>query len=201
MRSLRACHCCGLIHRVPPLTVDQEASCTRCGTRFSLPRNAVKSASRTAAAAFSAFVLYWPAILLPILKIERLGLSSQSSLLGGTLELFRHGNLFVGTVVLLFSIVFPLVKIVLLLELSLLEILHQKHKAATLRLMENLGKWSMMDVMLLAFMVMLVKLGDMVEFNFGPAIFAFVSCVAMSMVASLSFDPHAIWEQECEQAE
>ena len=48
---------------------------------------------------------------------------------------------------------------------------------------------------LLAFMVMLVKLGDLVEFHFGPAIVAFVLCVAMSMIASASFDPHAIWEE------
>ena len=60
--------------------------------------------------------------------------------------------------------------------------------------MEHLGKWSMMDVMLLAFLVMLIKLGDVVHFQLGPAIIAFVSCVAMSMVASLSFDPHAIWK-------
>ena len=51
-----------------------------------------------------------------------------------------------------------------------------------------------MDVMLLAFLVMLVKLGNLVEFSFGPAVIAFIACVAMSMVASLSFYPHAIWE-------
>ena len=55
-----------------------------------------------------------------------------------------------------------------------------------------------MDVMLLAFLVMLVKLGDMVEFHFGPAIIAFVFCVMMSMIASLTFDPHAIWEEQSE---
>ena len=98
----------------------------------------------------------------------------------------------------IFSIIFPLTKIVLLLELSLLELFEKKQKAFTLRLMETLGKWSMMDVMLLAFLVMLVKLGDMVEFQFGPAIIAFVLCVAMSMVASLTFDPHAIWEKSIE---
>lgn len=136
---------------------------------------------------------------MPILEIEQLGLRSKSSLLGGTFELFQHGNYFVATVVFLFSILFPLTKIVLLLELSLLELLHRKHKAVTLRLMEQLGKWSMMDVMLLAFLVMLVKLGDMVEFHFGPAIIAFVLCVAMSMIASITFDPHAIWEEATDE--
>lgn len=112
--------------------------------------------------------------------------------------MFHHGNYFIGTVVFLFSIVLPLTKIVLLLELSLLEIMHRKHKAFTLRMMEHLGKWSMMDVMLLAFLVMLVKLGDLVEFHFGPAIFAFVLCVVMSMIASLTFDPNSIWEEQSE---
>lgn len=196
--QLKACHCCGLIHQVPDHTADQRASCTRCGAAFVESGNLVHSASRTAAAAVGAFVLFWPAILLPILEIEQLGMRSHSSILSGTFELFHHGSYFVGTVVFLFSIVFPLTKIVLLLELSLLELLHRKHKALTLRLMEGLGKWSMMDVMLLAFLVMLVKLGDMVEFHFGPAIVAFVFCVAMSMVASISFNPHAIWEESSE---
>ena len=192
---LKACHCCGLIHEIPAVEADQVAVCTRCQSRFAEAASREVSASRTAAAAIGAFILFWPAILLPILRIEQLGLSHQSSILGGTIELFQHGSWFVGAVVLLFSVVFPLTKMVLLIELSWLELLHRKHKAFTLRMMEHLGKWSMMDVMLLAFLVMLVKLGDMVEFHFGPAIVAFTLCVAMSMLASLCFDPHAIWEE------
>lgn len=152
------------------------------------------AASRTAAAASGAFVLFWPAILLPILEVERLGHRHTSSLLMGTLELLAHGDWFVGAVVLLFSIVFPLVKIGLLLELSLLGKMHRSHKAITYRVMEHAGKWSMMDVMLLAFLVMLVKLESLVQFHIGPAAVAFVLCVAMSMLASLVFDPHSIWE-------
>jgi paraquat-inducible protein A len=43
-------------------------------------------------------------------------------------------------------------------------------------------------------MVMLIKLGSLVEFHIGPAVVAFVGCVAMSMIASLAFDPHSIWD-------
>jgi paraquat-inducible protein A len=123
-----------------------------------------------------------------------MGMRQQSSILGGAIDLLKQGNWLVGGVVLLFSVIFPLTKIVLLLELSLLEFLHRRHKAASLKLMEHMGRWSMMDVMLLAFLVMLVKLGNIVQFHFGPAVIACVLCVAMSMVASISFDPHAIWE-------
>ena len=192
--KLKACHCCGQIHRLPTLAPDQSAVCTRCGAGIaSLPG---QSASRTAAAAAAALILYWPAILLPILRIEKFGHHYQSSLITGTIELLREGSWFVGSVVLLFSILFPLVKILLLLELSMLGLLHRQHKARTYRIMEFAGKWSMMDVMLLAFMVMLVKLGTVVEFHFGPAVWAFVLCVAMSMMASICFDPHTIWDEE-----
>ena len=154
------------------------------------------SAQRTAAITLSALFLYWPAILLPILEVEQFGHRSASSLLGGTIQLIQHGSWFVGLVVLLFSIIFPLVKIVLLLELSVLELLPRTLKGSVYRLMESAGKWSMMDVMLLAFLVMLVKVGEMVEFHIGPAVFAFVACVALSMLASLTFDPHVIWESQ-----
>lgn len=189
--DLKACHCCGLIQHVPSLVERQVAACSRCGTTVS--RFGEHSAGRTAALATAAFIMYWPAILLPILYIERLGRHHTSSLLVGTIELIREGSWFVGGVVLLFSIIFPLVKILLLMELSWLGIFHRHHKALTYRIMEHAGKWSMMDVMLLAFLVMLVKLGALVEFHIGPAVWAFVLCVAMSMLAALSFNPYSIW--------
>jgi paraquat-inducible protein A len=193
--QLKACHCCGSIHEVPLLKPKEQARCTRCGSILCRFGGGRLAASRTAAAAIGAFFLFWPAILLPILEVERLGHRTTSSILSGTIQLLRNGSWFVGGVVLLFSIVFPLVKIVLLLELSLLGVMKRRHKAMTYRIMEYMGKWSMMDVMLLAFMVMLVKLGSMVEFKIGPAVFAFVLCVGMNILASSFFDPHAIWEE------
>ena len=194
MKRNLACRCCGLIHEIPTLQGQQRAVCTRCGTVFAPPGCRRTTSSRTAAATVAALVLFWPAVLCPILEIEKMGMRQQSSILGGAIDLLKQGNWLVGGVVLLFSVIFPLTKIVLLLELSLLEFLHRRHKAASLNLMEHMGRWSMMDVMLLAFLVMLVKLGNIVQFHFGPAVIAFVLCVAMSMVASISFDPHAIWE-------
>jgi len=147
------------------------------------------------AAAVGAFCLYWPAILLPILQVERHGHRSESSILAGTLDLVSDGSWFTGGVIFLFSVVLPLTKIVLLIELSLLNLLHRKHRSLTFRIMEYAGKWSMMDVMLLALLVMLVKLGNLVHFEFGPAVIAFVLCVTMSLLASMSFDPHSIWSE------
>ena len=196
MSHLKACHCCGMIHAIPEVYSGDVAACTRCESVIFRPGSSDKAAARTAAATLGAFFLFWPAILLPILQVEKLGHRSASSVLTGIIELFSHGSWFVGAIVLIFSIVFPLTKIVMLLELSLLRLSHRRFRSLTYRIMEHAGKWSMMDVMLLAFLVMLVKLGSLVEFHFGPAVVAFVLCVALSMVASMSFDPHAIWNDD-----
>ena len=194
--SLRACHCCGLVHQVPPLAVDQEARCVRCHSRIrSGWHSGQRSAAQCLAAAWGGLVLYFPAVLLPILEIDQLGHHHAASLLGGTLDLIRQGNWFVGLVVLLFSIVLPLVKLLALLDLSYLGLTSRPHRAWTYRLVEWAGRWSMLDVLLLALLVALVKLGDLVSFHLGPAVFAFVMCVVMSMIAAMTFDPHAIWDQ------
>jgi paraquat-inducible protein A len=196
MNCLRACHCCGLVHHIPKLEKNQQAICVRCSSVIdSGNRSGVQSAARCFAAALAGLMLYFPAILLPILEIERLGHHHQTSLLGGTLDLIWHGSLFVGFVVLVFSICLPLVKLLALLELSYLGIARRRHRAWTYRLVEWAGRWSMMDVLLLALLVAIVKLGDLVSFRLGPAVIAFVMCVVMSMIASIMFDPHSIWEE------
>lgn len=192
----RACHCCGLVHRVPALAVTEQAECVRCGSVIdSGRRSGAISAARCFAAALGGLSLYFPAVLLPILEIEQLGHHHAASLLGGTLDLIGNGNLLVGFIVLAFSIVLPLVKLLALLELSYVGIAKRRHRAWTYRLVEWAGRWSMMDVLLLALLVTLVKLGDLVTFHLGPAVVAFVLCVVMSMIASIVFDPHAIWEE------
>jgi len=183
------------VHVLPPLKPGQLAFCTRCGTDILLYRSILKSCSRTSAAATAAFVLFWPAILCPILVVEKLGIRRQTSLLEGICELFRDSHWAMGLIVLLFSVVLPLTKLLLLLELSQFRLLKRELKARTLRLTEHLGRWSMLDVLLLSLLVMLVKLGDLVQFQFGPAIIAFVLSVMMSLTASFCFDPHAIWEE------
>ncbi len=197
-QPLHACHCCGQIQYAPAESADQIVKCVRCSTKLHQPNVGRRSLRTTAALTIGAFILFWPAILLPILGIEKLGHYQQSSIIVGIVELFEKGNWFVGSIVLLFSVVFPLVKLLMLLELSFIGMLHRQHRALTYRVMEQLGKWSMLDVLLLALMVMSIKLGSLVEFHFGPAVLAFVFCVGLSIIASIHFDPHSIWESEDE---
>lgn len=195
--DLMACHCCGLIQVIDSVQEDQfRTECCRCSSVLVQAKSHARSQSRTAAAAVAAVALFPAAIFLPILEIEKLGHHHSSSIAGGIRELFAHESYLIGTVILLFSIVLPLAKLIALIELCSLHWLQKHHRMWAYRMMEIVGKWSMMDVMLLALMVMLIKLSGIVEFQFGPAVIAFALCVAMSLIASMSFDPHSIWESE-----
>ena len=192
---LAACHCCGLVQRVPTVQRGYQAFCYRCHSPLRRVSESGLRSRWAAVLSLAAFLCYWPAILLPLVEIERLGQRNRSSLLEGVLDLIGHGDWFVGGVVFVFSIVFPLVKIGLLLDLSLLRLLHRQHQALTYRVVEFMGRWSMLDVLLLALLVMLVKMKTLLSFHLGPAVYAFSSCVALGMIASMVFDPHAMWDE------
>jgi paraquat-inducible protein A len=196
MVDFKACHACGLIHHLPPLGKKQEAVCSRCGSVIQRPEAAGNSIRRTMAFVVTGLILYFPGILLPILLVERLGHSHASSILVGAIELIEEGSLLVGGVILIFSIIIPLAKFLLLLVLCSGRLLRRKHQAWTYKALENIGRWGMLDVLLVGILVALVKLGDVVQFEIGSGALFFSLSVAMSMLASTSFDPHAIWDDE-----
>ncbi|MBL6706834.1 MAG: paraquat-inducible protein A, partial [Planctomycetaceae bacterium] len=81
-----------MIHAIPDLNSGVVAACTRCESVIFKPGSSDKAAARTAAASLGAFFLFWPAILLPILQVEKLGHRSASSVLTGIVELFSRGS-------------------------------------------------------------------------------------------------------------
>ncbi|WP_146676304.1 paraquat-inducible protein A [Pirellula sp. SH-Sr6A] len=205
--KLKACHCCGLVHRMPEASSDcgipgsearnrnRVASCRRCHAPLNQNVSPAAMRSRVAALTISSLALFPPAILLPIVEIEKLGHHHQSSLLSGIRDLFQVGEWRIGIIIFVFSILFPLAKLLILLELSWVQILTSNQRSLAYRWMERVGKWSMLDVLLLAILVMWIKLQGLVAFQFGPAIFAFALCVIMSLLAALALDPHALWEE------
>ena len=191
---LRACHCCGLVHRIGVVPPRHNAVCTRCA---SVIRHGThpRALSRTGAFAAAALVLYPAALLLPVMTIQRLGHEQATSIWGGMVGLLAEGHWAVGAAVLTFSIIAPVLKLGALAALCLgRRAMGRDRRAATYRLVEFVGRWGMVDVLLVALVVAAVKLGDLVEVTPGPGVVAFGAVVVLSMLASVSFDPHAIWE-------
>jgi uncharacterized paraquat-inducible protein A len=191
---VHACRSCGLIQEIPALQPKQRAMCARCGCVVE-DRFRSESGNRIcSAAAISALILYLPAVTLPILTIERLGYSRPSSVWEGVVRFLTHGDWFVGTVVLVCSVIIPVLKL-----LGLLFLVHGKNwvrqttQSRLFRWIEWSGRWGMLDVLLIAFLVAWVKMGDLVSIQPGKAVVLFCTMVVLSLVASTFFDPKSIW--------
>ncbi len=184
--SLRSCPHCGLIQKVPPIGPGLRACCFRCeGGLGTGPRRWVSN-SRTAAIATAALVLFPLAVTLPMIRIEKFGHTHESGLIEGVTALLSRGELVVGVIVLTCSVILPVLKLAARL----------RHRALTYRLVEWTGRWGMLDVLLVAILLAVLKLGDMVEVSVGPGLLAFTSCVGLSLIAAASFDPHSLWEPQ-----
>jgi paraquat-inducible protein A len=142
-------------------------------------------------------VLYPLGVGLPIMKIERLGHEHVTNIWNGVAELFAEGEWIVAAVVLICSIVAPIAKLTSMVALSVPRVgLSPHHRAAIYRLVEWIGRWGMVDVLLVALLVAFVKLGSWVEVTPGPGLVAFAAVVVLSLLSTAFFDPHAIWEQD-----
>lgn len=193
-RALLACHCCGLIQRPPPHDPHQRLVCGRCATPLDHARP--RDHQACAALAVSALVFYPPAMLLPMLRLERLGHSQQDSLLSGVWRLFTEGYWLVGGIVLVFSVILPPTKLLALALLAAPSLVpHAPHRALLYRITEGVGRFGMLDVMLVAILVAFVKLGDLVSIHAGPGLLAFFALVMLSLLATLSFDPWRLWRE------
>lgn len=194
--TLAACPTCGLVHELPPVAADELHRCTRCRSAIVAfdPRAAARSRSRAASLAFAALLLYPFAIALPIVTVTRLGQAKSTSILASSIDLIEAGELVVGLVIVLASIVIPLFKLSALLIISTTrDWLKREHAARTWRFVEHIGRWGMIDVMLASVMIALLKVKDLVTIDVGPGLFVFSACVLLSLAASAAFHPQALW--------
>jgi|TARA_B100000315_G_C14482765_1_gene543710 paraquat-inducible protein A len=144
----------------------------------------------------AALILFIPANVFPILSITKMGYESKSTILGGVIDLWSDGTWGIASIVLFCSIVIPLTKIAALFYLCV----SWKKQAANrnsflLRWIELIGRWSMLDVFLVAILVSLVKLGTIATVQPEIGIVAFSSVVVLTMFASTNLDSRLFWHQ------
>ncbi len=193
----QSCPHCGLVQTVPEVPASMRACCARCEGTLLRRSTMFRSPATTGAIAAAALILYPFAVGLPMISIAKFGHEKESSIIEGIGTLFGRGHIFIGIIVLVCSLVIPVLKLGGLLVLSAGGLgLGRRHRALTYRLVGWTGRWGMLDVLLVAILVAVLKLGDFVEVSAGPAAVAFGLCVLLSLIAAASFDPHRIWEPE-----
>jgi paraquat-inducible protein A len=133
----------------------------------------------------SAFILFVIGIFAPILTFKKfLVFSSKVSIISGLLQLLSEGHHILFALIFIFSIVFPLVKLVLLFRLWNGRVLHGSGYEKLLRWIAQYGKWSMLDVFVAALLIITIRLGAVaqVEVHFG--LYAFAASVILTMLAT-----------------
>ena len=173
-----------------------EQLCTRCGALIHARRP--NSLTRTWALLITAAILYIPANLLPIMTVSSLGQGDPSTIMSGVIQLVQHGMFPIAAVVFIASILVPTFKLVgiglLLFSVQRHQPLSAQQRIVMYRFIEFIGRWSMLDIFVIAILVALVNFGRLasIEANLGAA--AFASVVILTMFAAVTFDPRLIWD-------
>ncbi len=137
--------------------------------------------------------LITPILLVVIHKeVEYLGdviLSFESKgIIGSIVKLYTNGSLVVAGVILLFSVIVPAFKTISLLFVAIFE--HSPFAAKVVRFFKHLGKWSMLDVFVVAILLVYLTGGnsDTSRAEVEIGLYFFLTYVILSMLASLSAD-------------
>lgn len=194
--QLAACPACGLVHRLdagpaagPPVG---RPHCTRCDEPIPGEPHP-RSSSRAAALAATALVIYPLAVTLPFLTISRFGHDHAASVWGGAVAMLAEGEWVVGLTVFLFSVVTPVFKLAAMFALGFGAVRNRAGRGLY-TLVEIIGKWGMLDVLLVAVLVAALKLGDLVSVTPGVGVVPFLAVVVLSLCSSAAFDPRAVWQ-------
>lgn len=189
-QGLVACTRCT---RVWPMGQD---NCPRCGSRLVSRRT--RSLQRVWAWLAMGIICYVPANLYPMLRTRTLFTTSESTIIGGAVEIAHHGSYGIAAIILIASVLIPVGKFVAIayLALSLKRKVsmssHRRHKLY--EIVEFIGRWSMIDVFVVAILSSLVQLSAVASINPGPAAVTFALSVIFTMLSALSFDPRMIWD-------
>ncbi|MEM8571923.1 MAG: paraquat-inducible protein A [Pseudomonadota bacterium] len=171
--------------------------CPRCGEKLH-PRRP-RSLEYVWAWWLAGLIAYIPANLYPMLETQFLGRTTGSTIVGGVVDLVHHGAYLVGGIVFFASVMIPVSKFLAIGYLAVSIGRHSRlshHQRTVLyEIVEFVGRWSMIDVFVVAILVALVNLGFVMAFQPGIAAVFFALSVAFTMVSALSLDPRLIWDQ------
>ncbi len=190
--KLVSCHACHLLSA----QALEGLRCPRCGTV--LHRRKPDSVARTWAFLIAAVILYIPANLLPMMITQSVFGTSQDTVLSGIGYFWISGSMALAILVLIASVVVPLLKMLaltmLLLSVQFRSTWRIRQQTRLYRLLEVVGRWSMLDIFVVAMLAALVRAGKLATIIPGPGAMAFASVVVLTMLASLSFDPRLLWD-------
>ena len=197
--GLVRCPGCEKLH--PRAEVVPGTPCGRCGAAVHARQPA--SLQRTWALTIAAASLYLPANVFPVMVIEQFGKAEADTILSGIEALFAARWYPIALVILFASILVPMLKLVglsgLLLAVHWRSRWNPRERTVIYRMIEAIGRWSMLDMFTTSLLVALVHLGGVMTIEPGLGATCFAGVVVLTMFAARSFDPRLIWDAREEE--
>jgi len=192
--GLVLCEGCGLLTK--PTDLEKPGHCPRCGQELELRRP--NSIQRTWALLIAASICYIPANLLPVMGTMTPTYAEKDTIMSGVVLLYVHGSWPLALIVFVASVVIPMAKIValayLLISIQFRSARRKEERIRLYRLVEFVGRWSMLDVFVVTFVVALVQLQPLMSVEPGAGVVFFAAVVVLTMLAAETFDPRLIWD-------
>lgn len=192
--GIRVCLECEQLNRAGD---DEPATaCSRCGAKVNARRP--QALAKTWALLITAAILYIPANLLPIMTVNSFGRGTPDTIMSGVIALTQNGMLPIAAVVFIASILVPTFKLVgiglLLYSVQRHQPMSARQRILMYRFIEWIGRWSMLDIFVIAILVALVRFDSLASIEAGVGAIAFASVVVLTMLAAITFDPRLIWD-------
>jgi len=185
--------CDALIQKI--VTVPRgKVLCPRCGcTLYARKKNSVE---RGLILSLTGLILFIPAMVMPVMTLDTLGLEQHTTIIQGSLALFRSGFHMVGGIFLLTAVIIPLLKLLFLFYVSLgLRIrAHWNTQAFAFRVYQRMDEWGMLEIYMLAILVSIIKLKDIADISYGIGLFCFSGLLILTLVSSVCIDEHKYWD-------
>ncbi len=190
-QGMRSCPCCTAI-----LAADHP-DCPRCGV-IAAPRRK-HSLQWTLALLFTSLMIYIPANMLPIMVTETLGTPYPSNIMAGVILLWSDGSYPVALVIFIASIMVPSLKMLAIgwLCWNASGRGHRDSERMHLiyEIVEFVGRWSMIDVFVIAVLSALVRMGQLMNVYPATGALLFALVVILTMIAAMTFDPRLTWDR------
>jgi paraquat-inducible protein A len=174
----------------------EHSRCPRCGSPVHVRKP--HSLATTAALLITAALLYIPANLLPVMHTHTFFDDQDDTIMSGVISLAHQGAWPIAVLVFFASIVVPLLKLValgeILIAVSRKSLQHAQQRSRLFRLVEFVGRWSMLDVFAVSILVALVQMQSLALVEVRPGALAFAAVVVLTMLAAQSFDERLLWD-------
>jgi paraquat-inducible protein A len=193
--GLSRCRVCGLAVSRASLGKDQR--CPRCQSR--IEHRTPFSTEMALAWLMTGIILYIPANLLPVIHTSGLLGDEDSTIIGGILEFWRSGDWDIALLIFIASIAVPFTKFIaiglLIFTVRKNSRWEQHQRTVLYRIVEFIGYWSMLDVIVVALTSALMQFQVLGTAEPRPGIAFFCAVVVVTMLSALSFDPRLIWDR------